>query len=298
MARFNKRLIIPAVFLAVIIAAGVYSLVEKVRTRRMPLVAAGTLEAIEVDVSALVPGRLVSVRYDDGDKVKEGDVLATLDPEDLNAVAAAAEAAVKAAADRIGSARAALSAAEDNFGRVAAAYPGGGVTKAEYERALAGRDAARADYATASSLAAQARANLTRARVNQREIGVVAPLSGVVLSRNYEPGEVFTPGAPLMTLANLSSLELYVYLPENRIGYVNAGDPVVINVDSFPGAEFPGRVKAVASRATFTPRNIESREDRVTLMFKITVTVPNDDARLKPGMPADVVFVKTAGRVR
>jgi HlyD family secretion protein len=145
-------------------------------------------------------------------------------------------------------------------------------------------------------LAAQAEAAKAQVDARRREVEMTAPISGVVLSRNLEPGEVLGAGAAVVTLADLSTLELYVFIPEYKIGLVNVGDPVDVRVDSFPDEVFAGTVKAIGGKAEFTPRNVESKEDRVTLVFKVTVAVPNPGGKLKPGMPADAVFTKTAGR--
>jgi HlyD family secretion protein len=287
---------VPAVISAGVAALAAYWVVNHLRERNRPLEAVGTLEAIEVDVGALVAGRVVAIYYDEGDDVTKGAAVATLDAEEFEASLAAAEAAAAAADDRVTAARAAYAGAQDRFKRVARAHPGGGVTKAEYERAKVERDAAAADLASARSLAAQAEAAKAQLDARRKEIEIVAPISGTVLSRNLEPGEVLNPGASLMTLADLSTLELYVYIPESKVGAVNVGDAVEVEVDSFPGETFAGKVKAVASRAEFTPRNVESKEDRVTLVFKVTVIVPNDDGWLKAGMPADAVFTPTSVR--
>jgi HlyD family secretion protein len=295
-ARLNRKIILPVVISAAIAALAVYWAINHFRDRGRPLEAAGTLEAVEVDVGALVAGRIVAIYYDEGDDVAEGATVATLDAEELEAGLAAAEAGAAAAEDRVAAAGAAFAAAQDRFARVARAYPGGGVTKAEYERAKAERDAASAELASARSLAAQAKAAKAQLDARRKEIEIVAPLSGTVLSRNLEPGEVLSPGVSLMTLADLSALELYVYVPESEVGSVDVGDPVEVAVDSFPGEMFAGKVKAVASRTEFTPRNVESKEDRVTLVFKVTVKVPNPGGRLKPGMPADAAFTAAAAR--
>jgi HlyD family secretion protein len=297
-ARLNTKVIIPAAIAAGVAALATFWTVKHFRERGKPLVAAGTLEAVEVDVGALAPGRVVAVNYDEGDDVAAGAVVATLDNEEFEAGLAAAEAAAVAARDRVTAASAAYAAAQDRFGRLSRAYPGGGVTKAEYERAKAERDAAAAELASARSLAAQAEAAKVQFDARRKEIVIVAPISGTVLSRNLEPGEILGAGVSLMTLADLSKLELYVYVPEAKIGIIEAGDPVNVSVDSFPGEVFAGKVKAVAGKAEFTPRNVESKEDRVTLVFKVTVTVPNRGRRLKPGMPADAVFTATGRRAK
>jgi HlyD family secretion protein len=251
------------------------------------------LEAVEVDVGALVPGRVAALRCDEGDDVARGDVVAVLEAEELTAAAAAAAAAARAASERITAARAGYAAAEDRFARVARAYPAG-ITKAEYESARAVRDGAAAELASARSLAAQAEATRAQLEARRREVEIVAPITGVVLSRNVETGEVVAAGTPVVTLAALSVLDLHVFIPEAKVGLVNVGDPVEVAVDSYRGEIFRGKVKAVGSKAEFTPRNVESREDRVALVFKVTVAVPNGDGRLKAGMPADATFVGAA----
>jgi HlyD family secretion protein len=285
----RKRIAVAAVAVAVVAAAAFWT-ATKLRSREGPLEATGTLEAIEIDVGPLVTGRVTAIYFDEGEEVEAGKVVASLDAEELTAGVAAAGAAAEAARERIGAARANFAAAQDQFERVSRAYPAGGITKAEYERARANRDAANAELANARSLWMQAEAAKVQLDVKRREVEIVAPRSGIVLSRNLEPGEVLRAGAAVVTLADLSTLELYVFIPEHKIGLVNVGDPVALAVDAFPGETFAGTVKAVASRTEFTPRNVESKEDRVTLVFKVTVTVPNPEGKLKPGMPADVVF--------
>jgi len=290
-APINKKRVVPVVVVGLAVVVVAYWAIRKATAKPGPLTASGTLEAVEVDVAPVISGRIVSVNYDDGDAVAKGAVLATLDTGQLDAALAAADASARAARDRAASARAALDAAEDNFRRIKAAYPGGGISAAEYERAASSRDRAQADYANAVSSAAQTEAGREQTKVQRGETDLYAPIAGVVLSRNLEPGEVAGPSLPVVTMADLSVLELYVYIPEAEIGRVRLGDAVAIQVDSYRGENFAGRVKAVANRTAFTPRNVESKEDRVTLVFKVTVTVPNAGGRLKPGMPADVVFV-------
>jgi HlyD family secretion protein len=291
-AKVNKKKVVAVIVLAVAVAATAYLVIKSILARDGMLEAAGTLEAVEVDVGALITGRVVALRCDEGDDVSAGDVVAVLDAEELTAGVAAAEAAARAANDRVAAAAAAYTAADDQFERVARAYPAG-ITKAEYERARAARDGARAELASARSLAAQAEAAKAQLDARRREVDVLAPISGVVLSRNVEPGEVLGAGMPAVTLANLSVLDLNVFIPEAKVGTVHVGDPVAVAVDSYPNEKFAGKVKAVGSKAEFTPRNVESKEDRVTLVFKITVSVPNAEGRLKPGMPADAAFVKS-----
>lgn len=293
----KKKIGVGVLIVAVLTLSG-YWIGNRVYMSQRPYVAAGTLEAVEVDVASLVPGRVSEVMCDEGDTVKAGQLVAKLQAEEISAAADAARAGVEAARSRVAAARASLKAAEDEYNRITRAFPAGGISEGERSRVRAKLDAARADYASAVASLSQTEALVAEAEARTREVEVFSPLNGIVLSRNFEPGEVVGAGAPLVTVADLKELEAYVYLPEDKLNLVRVGDDVYIHVDACPGRSFPGKVKAIASKAEFTPRNIEAKEDRVTLVFKIIVSVKNAMGDLKPGMPADVVFIKTRGSKR
>lgn len=116
------------------------------------------------------------------------------------------------------------------------------------------------------------------------------PIAGVVLYRSFEPGEFATPGAPLITVADLSHLTLTVYVPEDRYGQVTLGGAYSVTVDSFPTEAFTGTVRHIADRAEFTPRNVQTTDSRKTTVFAIDLDLSPSGGKLKPGMPADVNF--------
>jgi len=143
-------------------------------------------------------------------------------------------------------------------------------------------EAARAQVAQAEATLAQARARLADTRIE-------APMDGVVLRKNLEPGATAAPGAAVLTLVDPGSLWLRAYIPEVELGRVRVGQPARITVDAFPDQPFDGRVTEIASEAEFTPRNVQTEKERVNLVFRVKVGVSNSDGRLKPGMPADAV---------
>ncbi len=147
---------------------------------------------------------------------------------------------------------------------------------------------AQIDGVAAQVEAAKAQAEALQAQIDK--LTLRAPLSGIVLKRNIEPGEVVAPGASLMTLGDISNLYLTVYIPENRYGQIKAQQPVVVKVDSFPTETFSAKVTRIADQAEFTPRNVQTAEGRATTVFAVRLAVDNADGRLKPGMPADVFF--------
>ena len=137
-----------------------------------------------------------------------------------------------------------------------------------------------------------ARAALDVLLVQRDKFVLQAPISGLVLERPVRVGEVALPGAPLMTLADLEHMTLTVYVPEDQLGRVYLGQPVSVTVDAYPDRAFPGTVMHISNEAEFTPRNIQTQEERVNMVFGVEVDLPNPDHALKPGMPADAVLLE------
>jgi multidrug resistance efflux pump len=151
---------------------------------------------------------------------------------------------------------------------------------------------ARLANADAQLAAAQAQldAELDAIDLQLEKYVVSAPVGGVVITRNIEPGELILPGSPAMTIGQLDELTLTVYLPEDRYGQVSLGDTALATVDSYPGESFDAVVVRIADRAEFTPRNVQTEEDRRSTVYAIELRVDDPEGKLKPGMPADVEF--------
>jgi HlyD family secretion protein len=135
---------------------------------------------------------------------------------------------------------------------------------------------------------AEAAVRLVDAQIAQ--LTLTAPMDGIVTSRSAQVGETTTAGSPLLTIANLDEVTLVIYVPETRVGQVKLGKEVEVKVDSYPDRVFEGRVVYIAGEAEFTPRNVQTQEERVNLVFAVKVSIPNPDLRLKPGMPADATI--------
>jgi HlyD family secretion protein len=129
---------------------------------------------------------------------------------------------------------------------------------------------------------------LTQAQMARLDL--TAPLTGVVQKRVAHRGEFVGPGAPILTVADPTDLKLTLYVLEGDLGRVAVGQNVSVRADGFADRAFAGRVKTIANRAEFTPRNIQTQKDRQNLVFAVTVQVPNPDGLLKPGLPVDATF--------
>lgn len=136
----------------------------------------------------------------------------------------------------------------------------------------------------------QARAALAQARTQLANTTVESPINGTVITRAVEPGELATIGSTLIVLADLSAVELQVYVEEPVYGRIRLGQSADVSVDSYPDQTFTGRVAEIAEEAEFTPKEIQTREQRAKLVFGVKISIPNPEGRLKPGMPADAVL--------
>ncbi len=152
-----------------------------------------------------------------------------------------------------------------------------------------------ADAATAQAKAAQAQVEAARAALNIYQVqldkmSIKAPVEGRVLSRSIQPGEVASPGAPLLVLGQLNDLTITVYIPEDRYGTISLGETAQVRVDSFSGVIFTAKVSYIADKAEFTPRNVQTAAGRRSTVFAVKLSIENPEGQLKPGMPADVKF--------
>ncbi len=147
------------------------------------------------------------------------------------------------------------------------------------------------EVSVAQAQLSQAEAALGILQVQLDKMSLLSPLSGLVSNRSIHVGETASAGATLMTIANLEEVKLTVYIPENRYGRIQLGQQVDVEVDSFPDQVYKGEVVYISSEAEFTPRNVQTEEERVNTVFAVKILIPNPDHDLKPGMPADATIV-------
>ncbi|MBL8103109.1 MAG: efflux RND transporter periplasmic adaptor subunit, partial [Anaerolineales bacterium] len=142
----------------------------------------------------------------------------------------------------------------------------------------------------AKSALSQAEASLSLIEAQIAKLAINAPMDGVILTRNVEPGEFVQPGAVALTMADLSNLTITVYIPEDRYGLISLGQMAEVRVDSFPDMTFTATVVHIADQAEFTPRNVQTVEGRSSTMYAVKLNLQDPEGKLKIGMPADVVF--------
>jgi HlyD family secretion protein len=291
-----------------------------------PLRATGTIEVRETDVSPLVPARVVRVLVDEGQGVRAGDTLVALTQSTTQADIAGGEARVRAAdaalreaqagarpreleraeADlRVAEAEAARAARDQE--RMRSLVVDGTVSRQSYDAAQAEasatagrRDAAREALQllregtrperiqAARAEVASARAALGSAQAVAQDLVLTAPVDGIVLSRNAEPGEHLAPGQSALTLGETAAPYVRIYLPTRTLPAVRQGQRATARLDGYPDRPIPGEVVAISPRAEFTPRIALTEEERADLLFGVKVALADTTGLVRPGLPATV----------
>ncbi len=266
----------------------------------------GTFEAVKVDISAKTPGQLLRVGSHEGDVVDVGDTLLVVDSELTRLQRAEAEAALGGVAARRAAAlaeaaqvRRTLDLAKLTLLRLDTMGAGGSATAQQVDEARAQRDiltdkvsAAEHNVAALDAEAVRLRASLAVYDRKLHDSVVLSPLSGTVLLRTAEPGEMTAPGAAALRLADLRRLELRFYLDESEMSLVALGRDLPVRVDAFPGRAFTGTVTWISSEAEFTPKNAQTHDARAQLVYAVKLVVPNPDGGLAIGMPGEVMVGK------
>lgn len=206
---------------------------------------------------------------------------------------------VSQAQTQVNQLQAQLAAAEAQYvsaqGEVAAAVAQTGTAQAQQAGAAADLDLLKegsTGYAIRALLAAQqqAQAKLDQAMLQLEKTKITAPADGILLRRSIEQGEVAKTGANLFTMMKADRLKLKVYIPEAQLNRVQTGQLVGVQVDAYPGETFTGKVSHISEKAEFTPKNVQTPDERTKLVFAVTIEITDGQGKIKPGMPADVIL--------
>lgn len=290
------------------------------------MILSGNVEATEVNVGFKIPGRVLKRLVDEGDKVKAGDLIARLDNAELASVVAQNGASLKEATTKLAElmagsrsqeieqAKANMSAQEaelqkvkKDYERAEMLYKNGAISASQFDAARSAYDSRAALYKNAYEALSlvkegprkeaikiaehrleQAKAALAVSEQRLKDTLIYAPINGVVLRKNVEVGETIASGTPVVTIGDLENPWVKVYVKEDKLGLVKLGQKTGITVDSYKNKSYEGTVAYISSEAEFTPKTVQTPEERVKLVFGVKVRVKNEKGELKPGMPADV----------
>jgi len=261
-----------------------------------------------------VGGQILKLYVDEGSNVKVGDTLAIIDRADLEiqleqamANFDAAEAQYKLTVqgtreEDIAQAEATLKNAEDDLNRSERLFSEKSISQKQLDDARTRYILAKQNYDKLKRGFRPEEIDAVRARRDQAAAQVKAikkkiedsyvttPIAGVVTLKVVEEGEVVMPNASLFRISQLDKVRLMIYVSEEELAKVKLGQPADVYIDAFPKKPFSGKIIYISSIAEFTPKNVQTKEDRTKLVFGVKIEIPNQEHILKPGMPADAVI--------
>lgn len=322
-SKFMKKLF---VFFGVVTC---FLLVTCSKKRDTYLKLSGFIEGKEVEISSRIQGQIKEIFVDEGERVKERDRIALIDCSDYEIQKKQIEALVESASANLKiiekgarsedlkmaeelkkQAEANLRSAEKDFNRAKRLFDEKSITEKQWEDAKTRYELAMANFRQAEENlkkikrgARKEEIELARAKLKEvlalldsvekriRECEILSPMDGIVSVKLREKGEMVSPGTPIVKILNTEKVYLYVYIPERDLGMVKVGDYAEVSVDSFPEKKFIGKVVFISPEAEFTPKQIQTEDERTKLVFKAKIELENKDGIFKVGMPADA-FIK------
>ena len=306
------------------------------QSQRGELYYSGTIEATQANLAFQASGRVINVAVREGHVVTKNQLLAELDPAELQSRRDQAEANldrsiktreqlttllsiykntlpadVARSEANITNAKDILEDARKNYQRYEQLFKQGVVTEKERDAVKLSYDTAKSRFDDGKAVLSQAKSNLMKIEATEKEIGaadfqakqakaalgqtdiqlqyarLLAPFNGIITSRNIEPGEVVTTGREVLSMADLTTVDLKIFVDETEIAKVKPGQDVDVKVDTFPNKTYKGKVAFISPEGEFTPKIIQTKKERVKLVYLVKVSIPNPDLELKTGMPAD-----------
>lgn len=261
----------------------------------------GQMDADEVFIAPEVPGRVIGVYTKEGETLEPGQLVAVIDKEKIQARYDQASAMVLAATSQVVRAQNEILAIEAQKTRILRDYERaenlfkeGAIAERTYDEALAAKRMVLARLDATKAMLEGAKEQLRRAQAGKDEatsyLGdtrVASPTAGFVLSKLVEQGEVVQAGTPLFVVIDLNQTYLKVFLPQKEVNLLKVGDKARIYLDAMPKEPFPAYVSYISQRAEFTPKFVETKEQRESLVFEVRLRPRTPTAQLKPGMPAE-----------
>jgi len=327
MKKITLKFLISSIFL-IIISVFVFSgCKEEVDTNAIS--GSGNIEAINIVISSKTPGQIKEIYVKEGDMVKAGDVLFLIDHDlldiQLRQALAAVEQAdaqlkllqqgarsedIRIAEDNVSAAEINLKQAETDLQRMKNLVNENAATVKNLEDAELVYDLRenqlnsaeenlmkvrtiirREEVESAAANLKRSQANADLIRKNIEDCKVSSPLEGIITKKLAEPGEFVNTGSSILNIADLKVVDLFIYVTEAKLGKIKLGQEADITNDTYPDKKYSGKVIYISPEAEFTPKNIQTKEERTKLVFGIKIRIPNASYELKSGMPADANII-------
>lgn len=250
----------PILILLLLFSGALIFIIPQCGKENGKITASGTIEIKEIDLLSRVSSRVTSLPVEEGNFISNETIVVELDDRLVRAQRASAEAIYLNA--------------EENYRRSQSLYNSGSIPKQQFEQARASFNKAQAD--------------LEQAQLMAEETRIVAPWDGILLELHVEVGELVPAFTPLATFGDNRKIKTRIFISTKELGLIKIGQEAELSVDSHPKRIFKGRVTWISEKAEFTPKTIQTKDERVKQVFAVEITAENPDGILKPGMPADV----------
>ena len=290
--------------------------------------ASGFIEAREIDIRSEISGKIVSLNFEEGDKFKKGELICLIDKEKLEFQLKQAEAKVEETMAGLSLLKSGLrkeeidraknlvqeltekrNLARREYERAKELFEKGVLSKSAFDTAktsmkmteeemlgaqrqyeIAKKGYRMEEIEESQAVLKGAEFKVEEIKRNIKDSEILSPVTGIITKKVAENGEYVPTGGLIATITDLSYVWLKIYLSENEYGKVMIGQKVRIKIDSFPEKYFEGKIIYISSEAEFTPKNIQTQEDRVKLVYALKVGINNNKGIFKPGMPADAII--------
>jgi HlyD family secretion protein len=270
----KKKLILLGIVSIIVIFIG-YKLLSK---NSESIILNGNVEIQDVNVSFRVTGRISEILVDEGNDIKKGDILAILDKDTF-------EAKLKYAKALKEEAKVSLKNAEKNYRRNKDLFRKKSISEKLY-------DASWTEYEVAIAKMDSSAAAVELMNIDLQDTILKSPVDGIVLTKNIEPGEMINSGVTAFSIMPHTQTKIKTFASENILSKIKFGDIVYVNIETSPNKKFKGHIGFISTEAEFTPKNIETKELRTSLMYRIRVIIDEPASELKQGMPVTVSYNK------
>ena len=284
----KRRIIVPIVLVLGITSYFVVTGIKN--SMRSGLSGSGTIEVTQVDISSKIMGKINRMPVEEGGKVLKGGLVAELAHDELNAQLKQASASLNGASEVMVQIKTQYKNAEDNYKRAGELLKAGSTSKQQFDQLETQFKVLESQLKSSTEQKNQAEAQVAYISAMIDNCYLKSPIDGVVLSKNAEEGEMLSPGMSVVSIGDTAKPYLKIYISETELGKVKLGQKAEVTNDSFPGKRYEGKVINIASQSEFTPKNIQTKDERTRLVFAVKILLDNVKDELKPGMPADAVI--------
>lgn len=290
-----KRLVIIPILIVISLIL-VFLIYRQQQANMLPqnvIYSSGTVEAASLTISAQTVGKVIRKPFAKGDFVSQSDTLLVIEGDLLDAKQTELSSTIEATRNELAAARIELANAKTNLDRMKEAFQVGSIPKRDLDNAQAAYDSGSRRVASLEARLQTIGAQQQTLDIQRGYTAIVSPIDGYIQADPIEVGEVAMMGTPMFELVDLRDTWIEIYVNEEDLPYLHLNDSAKVYLDAHPDSAIAGTVSFISQKAEFTPKNVQTRKERVKLVFAVRIKVDNTSGVFKPGLPVDVYLKKS-----